>query len=162
MNALTGYLDSYFDEVSAMEFYRYIFPEGELDPYMKYTHGKYVGIAVEVMDGRKTKRHTITDDLDKIVELQESENFCLTSPMSYAGKTRKSENARFIYAIAFDVDGIIVYDDGTPQGLIDLLHQINGPAKRLPKPTFIVSSGTGLHLYYVLQKPLPLFKNVVK
>lgn len=162
MNVLTGYLDTYFDEVSAVDFYRYIFPEGELDPYMKYTHGKYVGIAIEVMDGRKTKRHTVTDDLEKVEELQASENFCLMSPISYAGKTRKSENARFLYAIAFDVDGIIIYEDGTPQGLIDLLHQINGSAKRLPRPTFIVSSGTGLHLYYVLQKSIPLFKNVVK
>lgn len=162
MNILTGYLDAHFDEVPAMDFYRYIFPEGELDPYMKYTKGKYVGIAIEVMEGRKTKRHTITDDLEKVGELLESKNFCLTSPISYAGKTRKSENARFLYAIAFDVDGIIIYEDGTPQGLIDLLYQIDGPAKRLPKPTFIVSSGTGLHLYYVLQKPMPLFRNVVK
>lgn len=162
MNPLTGYLETYFDEVSAMEFYRYIFPEGELDPYMKYTPGKYVGIVIEVMEKRRTKRHTVTDDLEKIKELQKSENFCLASPISYSGKARKSENARFLYAIAFDLDGIIVYEDGTPQGLKDLWWQIDGPAERLPKPTFIVSSGTGLHLYYVLEKPVPLFKNIVK
>lgn len=162
MNPLTGYLETYFDEVSAMEFYRYIFPEGELDPYMKYTPGKYVGIVIEVMEKRRTKRHTVTDDLEKIKELQKSENFCLASPISYSGKARRSENARFLYAIAFDLDGIIVYEDGTPQGLIDLFYQIDGPAQRLPKPTFIVSSGTGLHLYYVLEKPVPLFKNIVK
>ena len=69
MNILTGYLDAHFDEVPAMDFYRYIFPEGELDPYMKYTKGKYVGIAIEVMEGRKTKRHTITDNLEKVGEL---------------------------------------------------------------------------------------------
>ena len=162
MNVLAGYLETYFDEVSAGEFYRYIFPAGELDPFMKYTHGKYVGIAIEVMKDRKTKRHTITDDLEKVEELLQSQNFCLASPISYAGKSRKSENARFLYAIAFDVDGIIVYEDGTPQGLVDLLYQVNGPSQRLPNPTFIVSSGTGLHLYYVLEKPIPLFKNVVK
>ena len=162
MNALTKYLETYFDEVSAMEFYRYIFPTGELDPYKKYTHGKYVGIVIEVMKDRKTRRYTITDDLEKIEELQHSENFCLASPISYAGKTRKSENARFLYAIAFDIDGVIIHEDGKPQGLIDLLYQIDGPARRLPKPTFIVSSGSGLHLYYVLDRPLPLFRNVVQ
>lgn len=158
---LTEYLQTYFDEVAAMEFYRYIFPEGELDPAMKYTPGKYTGIAVEIMPDR-TKRHTITDDLTVIDKLLQSKNFCLASPISYSGKARKSENARFLYAIAFDVDGIIIHEDGKPQGLIDLLYQINGPSERLPNPTFIVSSGTGLHLYYVLDKPVPLFKNVVK
>ena len=29
-------------------------------------------------------------------------------------------------------------------------------------PTYIVSSGTGLHLYYVFEKPIMLFQNVVK
>lgn len=162
MNALTKYLETYFDEISAAEFYRYIFPKGELDLAMKYTPGKYTGIAVEILPNRRTKRHTITDDLQEIDKLLQSENFCLASPISYSGKSRKSENARFLYAITFDVDGIIVYEDGKPQGLIDLLYQVNGPSERLPNPTFIVSSGTGLHLYYVLEKPIPLFKNVVK
>ena len=29
-------------------------------------------------------------------------------------------------------------------------------------PTYIVSSGTGLHLYYVFEKPIMLFPNVIK
>lgn len=32
----------------------------------------------------------------------------------------------------------------------------------LPMPTYLVSSGTGIHLYYVFEKPIPMFKNVVK
>ena len=27
----------------------------------------------------------------------------------------------------------------------------------LPKATFVVNSGTGLHLYYVLDKPVPMY-----
>ena len=30
--------------------------------------------------------------------------------------------------------------------------------KLLPRPTFIVSSGTGLHLYFVLEEPVPLYR----
>ncbi|MEG1132406.1 MAG: hypothetical protein RSD77_08805, partial [Romboutsia sp.] len=33
---------------------------------------------------------------------------------------------------------------------------------RIPMPTYIVSSGTGLHLYYVFEKSIMLFPNVVK
>lgn len=32
----------------------------------------------------------------------------------------------------------------------------------LPKPTYLVSSGTGIHIYYVFQKPIPLFRNIVE
>lgn len=42
-----------------------------------------------------------------------------------------------------------------------MFHQFN-KAKYLPKPTFIVSSGTGLHLYYVFEKPIRLFPHVVE
>ena len=34
--------------------------------------------------------------------LTKSENFIIVSPISYAGKSRKSENARYIYAMAED------------------------------------------------------------
>ena len=34
--------------------------------------------------------------------------------------------------------------------------------ERIPKPTYIVSSGTGLHLYFVLADPIPLFQNTAK
>lgn len=49
---------------------------------------------------------TVTDDLDKLDEVTGRDNFCLFAPISYAGKSRHSDNARFIYAIAIDMDGI--------------------------------------------------------
>ena len=32
----------------------------------------------------------------------------------------------------------------------------------IPRPTYLVASGTGVHLYYLFEKPIPLFPNVVK
>lgn len=32
----------------------------------------------------------------------------------------------------------------------------------LPKPTYLVSSGTGIHIYYVFSQPVPMFKNIVE
>ena len=32
----------------------------------------------------------------------------------------------------------------------------------MPRPTYLISSGTGLHLYYVFEKPIPMFKNIVE
>ena len=86
------------------------------------------------------------------------------SPISYAGKSRESKNARFLYALAFDLDGIRMRElEGWPSGMVNLFYQFdgNGPSNYLPKPTMIVYSGGGLHLYYVFEKAIPLFSNIV-
>lgn len=180
MNELTKWLDTYMDEITPKEFYRVIFPEGELDDKGAMTKGKYTGIIIEVTDKkRKVKkkykdgtekevekpvvyRHTLTNSLEEVDQVLESRNFCLTPPLSYAGKVRSADNARFLYAIAIDLDGIRIGKKGEPIGLIDLWNAHIERMGRIPKPTMIVSSGTGLHLYYVYEKPLPLFPNIAK
>ena len=51
--------------------------------------------------------------------------------------------------MVFDLDGV-----GMPQ-LRDVIHQMSNNI--LPRATFIVNSGTGLHLYYVLADPVPMY-----
>lgn len=174
MNELTAWLETYMDEVTAPEFYRGIFPVGELEPLRGHDRnetdpitGKYCGIAVAITnekdkDGKpKTRRYHITDDLNIIDTLTASDYFCLCSPISYAGKNRTAENARVLYAIAVDLDHIQIHD-GYAWGLDSLWNGHIMNVQRVPRPTYIVSSGTGLHLYYVLDKPIPLFKDTAK
>jgi len=149
------YLEKYFQEVAPKEFYRSIFPAGELQEKGVYGDNKYNAIAVE-LGKDKIKRYTITDDLDMIDELLYSENFIIVSPITYVGKNRNSDNARMMYALAIDLDGI-----NKEINIIDLFHQIE-KVEHLPRPTYTVISGGGLHLYYVFQNPIPLFKNIVQ
>lgn len=156
-------------EVSYHDFYRDIFPIGSFEEKGVYETGKYNGIIVEVTDEKKANgqvkvlRHTLTDDFKKLDEITTRKNFCLMSPMSYAGKSRRSEYARFIYAIAIDLDGVV-----SEKNLEVLFKQIDSAEYflenevywGLPAPSYFVSSGTGLHLYYLLEKPVPLFRNV--
>ena len=164
-NALTEWLELYFDEVSPREFYRGIFPPGELEAKGEYITGKYTGIIVSITDGwkedgrRKVCRYSLTDDLDAVETAAASSDFCLCSPLSYAGKSRTAEHARMLYAIAVDVDKVRV-KNGRPLGLEALWTRHIDAVGRIPKPTYIVSSGTGLHLYYVLKQPLPLFYGI--
>lgn len=166
-NILTRYLYTYYDEIEPKDFYRAIFSKGELQEKGVYEKGKYNAIVVEVTKEKKKNgkdrilRHTITDDLDKIDEIVKRDNFCLMSPISYVGKERKSDNARALYALTIDLDGVIIKNGDDPFGLRTLFHQIEN-IERIPMPTYIVSSGTGLHLYYVFEKPIMLFPNVVK
>lgn len=167
MHVLEEWLNQYFDELTPIEFYRDIFPKGELQTKGEYTKGKYNGIAIELTNKKKKNgkqkvlRHTITDDLETIEKLCESDNFCLCSPISYCGKQRTAINSRFCYAIAVDLDKIRIVD-GKPNGLMNLWNGHVLEAERIPKPTMIVSSGSGLHLYYVFEEPIPLFQDIVK
>jgi hypothetical protein len=153
-----------FLEVSPFEFYRDLFPVGSFEEKGVYEKGKYNGIAVSIGKGESsTKRMTVTDDLDAISEMAAGNDFCLMSPISYIGKSRRSENARFLYALAIDLDGI-----NTMKEWEFLLQQMeHGLEMRafiwgLPKPTYLVSSGSGVHLYFVFEKPIPLFRNIVQ
>lgn len=154
------YLEQYFDEVEPLDFYRSIFPKGELGIKGIKEVGKYNAIAVELLPKKEDnqreniKRYTITDDLEQLNTLIKGDNFTIISPISYAGKSRESINARFIYAIAIDLDGIT-----TTQQITDLFYQMEN--NKNPLPTYIVFSGSGLHLYYQLEKPVPCFKNIV-
>lgn len=167
MNALTEYLGERYTEVEPLEFYREIFPAGALEKKGEYVTGEYCGILVAVTDKRKADgkrkvcRYSVTDDLDAIAAAAASNDFCLMSPISYAGKERTAVNARVLYAIAVDVDRIHV-DGDNPYGLGALMEKHIELLERIPRPTFIVSSGTGLHLYYVLSEPVNMFPDVAK
>lgn len=164
MNAMTRWLETYFDEVEPREFYREIFPEGSFQKKGEQESGTYNGLLVAVQNEKnkdgtpKVKKFIVTDDLDIIDEVCQTDDFCLMSPISYAGRSRTAEHARFLYAFAVDLDRLR-YKDGEPIGLLSLWERHIELMDRIPKPTFIVSSGTGLHLYYVLTDPIAMFKD---
>lgn len=79
----------------------------------------------------------------------------MISPISYVGKNRTIENARYLYAMCIEVDYI------EPKGGInELVYSWERDYRPIPKPTYIVCSGNGLHIYYVFERPIPLWKNV--
>lgn len=154
-------LDFGFDEVCALDFYRDIFPLGELQKKGVYEEGKYCGIAVEIIQTESKpiiKRYSITDELDTIKDLLKSPNFVLLSPISYIGKTRHTENTRKMYAFALEIDNLKVNQKGVSVGLNDLLHQMKQGI--LPMANYIVASGNGVHLYFIFDQPIRLFENV--
>lgn len=161
MDFISDYMYQFFEEVTPYEFYRDVFPIGELEERGKQEQGKYNGVAVELLprekdnNAQKIKRYIVTDDLYILDKLLESNNFIIISPISYKGKNRKAESARFIYGLAIDLDGV-----ETVQNITDLFYQMQNDI--LPTPTYAVTSGHGLHLYYLFETPLPAFENIKK
>ena len=152
------YLERFLEPVTPFEFYREIFPVGSFERKGHYEDGKgngiaitvpmVTGIALEIKEEGRARRFTITDELSELAEAYNTD-FTIMSPLSYFGIRRCGKNARYLYALVFDLDGV-----GMPQ-LRDTLHQMNKDI--LPEATFVVNSGTGLHLYYVLEEPIPMY-----
>ena len=51
-------------------------------------------------------------------------------------------------------------DDVGEEQLSWILERLDNP--HFPRATYIVNSGFGLHLYYLFQKPIPLYKSIHK
>lgn len=174
--------------VSPYDFWRTIFPDGflqprgEVVPWHEKGGGHPNGIAIQITHKTKTvktktgiehdvpviERFTLTDDLDgveeRVVDSNRKNESVFCAPVSYFGKSRVAANARFLHAFAIDLDGVGV------QELKNMLKQFrNGRDPKfaadkwvsLPQPTFLVNSGTGFHLYYVLDQPIPLIPRIV-
>lgn len=159
-------------EVEPLDFYHAIFRD-HLEQKGEQVPGQYTGILLELesvpggRDGKDLqyyKRYNVTRDLPELysaIYADEEEDKRHThsyfmAPISYAGRSAKADNARYLFALAVDLDDLLVDDDGKQHGLINL-HYHMFTEMEIPRPSYIVSSGTGLHLYYILEQPIPLY-----
>ncbi|MEE1009367.1 MAG: hypothetical protein UH963_09555 [Agathobacter sp.] len=138
---------------SASEFYRDLFPVGtfekelgKLEEYPKTNKGN--GFIVYTVSEERKHTRMVFDDLQAIFELQNNE-CAFMSPIAYFGKNRTSANARMLYALTFDLDEV-----GDKE--LDIFWGYHIFQNHYPRPTYVVNSGGGVHLYYVLKKPLPM------
>lgn len=94
----------------------------------------------------------------------ESRIFAILSPITYVGRNRYAKNARYLYAFVIDLDGVGM------QQMYDVIHQQrsdlvdkNGETIKahVPMANIIVNSGNGLHIYFLLERPVALYKDNV-
>lgn len=149
--------------ICAVDFYDNIFGE-DLEPQRMpedYRTGEYAAIAIERVpkgDGLYMgKRYTITQGNVKLYDLidDRSENFIMIAPISYAGRHRTNKNARYLYALTIEIDSL-----EPKNGLDELIYSWERTVQPMPKPSYIVCSGSGIHLYFVFENPIPLYSNI--
>ena len=144
------WMGQFYERVSPREFYRDVFPEGSFERKGCPEDSKSNGV-VTVIDGEKARNYLVFDDLETIDDIKGTE-FAIMSPVGYSGRNRTAKNARWLYGIGIDLDGV-----GMAQ-LRDVFHQMKH--EFLPQCTYCVKSGHGLHLYYLLEKPVPLYRHL--
>lgn len=142
----------HFSASSASEFYRDIFPVGSFEKRVGYQENYEKtnlgnGFIVYTLDEKKHTR-IVFDDLAELFELLDNE-CAFMSPISYFGRNRTAKNARYLYALAFDLDEV-----GGKQ--IKSFFDFHVYQQHYPKPTYVINSGGGVHLYYVFEKPIPM------
>ena len=114
-------------------------------------------------NGRRSKTWVIVGDAtseedvkvcgwDSLEELLGRYEFVVSTPATYVGRRRFKSNARYLYALAFDLDEVGVSE------LSEVIHQ--QMIGMTPQANIIVNSGDGIHLYYILAKPMPLYPKV--
>lgn len=100
------------------------------------------------------KKHIISMSIDEAIEQCEGRNDVLLGGCTYYNNWISKRSAKDIYAFIIDMDNVY---SGT------LLNALQNDWKTandepLPMPTYIVNSGTGLHLYFVLNEPIPNYR----
>ncbi|MBR4847268.1 MAG: hypothetical protein IKV08_03605, partial [Phascolarctobacterium sp.] len=145
-----NWLKENYPELQPQEFYREIFPAGSFERSGHPEDRKANGI-ISIIEEKTAVNRIVFDDLQTVEELK-GQAFAVAAPISYAGRRRTAAAARWLYAIAIDLDGVGM------QQLSDLLYQMENGI--LPFASYIVNSGHGLHIYYKLEEPIALYPNM--
>ena len=143
-----------YEQVTPYEFFRDMFPEGSLEERgnLEIRRPNAIFTMTGVHEDKPYAFNRIVfDDLEEL-KLSAGAEFAITSPVTYRGKNRTAANAHHLWGFCIDLDGV-----GMDQ-LRDLLHQIQNDV--LPEPTYLVNSGHGFHVYYLLEDPIPLYRHL--
>ena len=159
-------MEAEYQEVTPVEFYRDLFPAGSFQ-----TRGNFDDRGNGLIDiiscychadreKQYCKKYVLTDELGGLKYVLESNSkadsrLCLCSPVSYYGKHKTNRMAHELFAMVLDIDYV-----GISQ-LKNMMKQIGNGARTMP-PNYIVNSGRGIHLYYLLKEPIPCYEYMVK
>lgn len=131
-------LDANGERVSARTMYEDIFPS--LDMVMPVVH----------IDEDEEK-HIVKMTIEEALERSIGRNDMLLGGSTFFNGFVSKATAKDIYAFIIDMDN--VYAGILLLAFRNEWRRVHG--EFAPLPTYIVNSGTGLHLYFVLDKPLP-------
>ena len=142
-------------QVTPFEFFRDVFPEGSLGvrgkPEIQRPNMIFTMIEKNAQDRPRAFNRLVFDDLQDLDSTLGVE-FAVASPVAYRGRNRTAANAHHLWGFCIDLDGVKM------EQLRDLLFQIKNDL--IPEPTYLVNSGHGLHVYYLLEEPVPLYKHL--
>lgn len=139
-------LSQYGEEVSSYTLYEDIFGDT--------TQTMPIVIIDEDENGDDSIKHIVPMSIDEAMSQCLDRTNVLMGGCTYFNNWISKKSAKDIYTFIIDMDNVY---SGT------LLNALQNDWKTandepLPMPTYIVNSGTGLHLYFVLTEPIPNYR----
>ena len=154
-------LSARFEEWNGADFYSYIFPNNENkgEQHMDFSHPNAVYLYQDEEQGRMKRRVMLKDTWQEdYMNFVEMNPMTLCGGLTYRKNVNKLENAQNMNALIFDLDGVgLKHLDIALRRMFNCDHTVIGA---IPVPTFIVVSGSGIHLYYVFDQPIALFPHI--
>ena len=150
------------EEVSAMHVYRDIFwlGEGLIQSSGEYDDLKANPIGYFWKRGQEHGhfRILLDDTFEETLKEMQEADFAILNGLTYFGGKNEQEHASKMYAMIFDMDGV------TDTTLYRFLYGAFNCEKigynLYPIPNYVILSGHGIHLYYLFEKPIPLYPNI--
>lgn len=154
------YMLECYEEVDGCRFYQELFPDNENcgQYFQDFSHPNAIYLYYDPEKGKLRRRIMLKDSwiMDYASFVQENK-LTLCSGLVYRKRANKLQNAQRMNALIFDLDGVGVDELKT----IELRWNVEPSHLRsIPRPTYTVLSGTGVHFYYVFQEPLDLYPNI--
>jgi len=134
-------LSGFGEKVNAWTFYEDVFGDMSLS------------LPVVILDEESGKKIQPME-LDDAIDFSMSRNDVLLGGVAYFNNWISKKSAKEIYTFIVDMDN--VYSGTLQNALRADWKSANG--EPFAKPTYIVNSGTGLHLYFVLEEPIPCYR----
>lgn len=153
-----NYVSTRYSEVSGIDFYGDIFPNCEkstcLHTDFSTPNAIFLYQTTEGLRRRIMYQDTFISDYNDYVY---NNPLTLCSGLSYVGRENKLQKATKMNALIFDLDSV---------GLREFLilekrwNVSSSVIRSVPKPTYVVLSGSGVHLYYLFSEPILLYPNI--
>lgn len=155
-------LENRYEEISGDELYMEIFSNNERSGE-EAIPGNYKPNGIFLYWDEDTQRQrrrimlsdTWQNDYINYVEMNER---ALCAGLAFRGKTNRNTDAAKLNALIVDLD-----DVGSDELLTFLARaeQSSDIIRSIPTPTYIASSGTGLHIYYLLNEPIDMLPGII-
>ena len=146
-------------EVTALEVYKDIFRigEGYIQKFNDDSHNlkaNPLGYYRNKGDRKGHYRVLFEDTFEETLQELQQADFSIVNGITYFGRRNTQEHASKMYAMIFDLDGM------TDATLNNFFHAAFSNSEWYPIPNYVITSGHGVHLYYLFEEPVPLFPNI--
>lgn len=174
---IINYLAANYEKVSGDIFYKELFPHNENSNYQRTldigpaaVQPNAIYYIVDEIKSKEQKRAERGIESKLFYRIMTADTWeqdyldvklnprALCGGLAYVGRKNLLAKARQMNAMIFDLDNV---NERALEGVFRRINDDRMSNIEIPRPTYIAASGTGLHIYYAFEEPVPLTENII-